>query len=85
MKKKSNITRKLIRDIRKNTTLAVSAAFALVIALTWNDVIREGVTKLIENINLPFSGYVLQLIIAVLVTAICVMGIMFFSRWAEKE
>lgn len=85
MAKKQNIPARIIKDVRKNIAVAISAAFALVIALAWNDAIKEGVNKIVEKLGIPHIGYLFSIITAVAVTVICIIGILLFSKWAEKK
>ena len=59
------------------------AAFGLVIALVWNEAIKEVVHKIIEYFGIPGEG-LFKVLVAVIVTIICVIAILLFSRWAEK-
>ena len=71
--------------IRGKATGAILAAFAFVIALVWRDVIKEGVNEIIKRAGIEGSGYIYTVISALFVTIICVIGIVFFSRWSEKK
>ncbi len=73
------------RDVRKNIATAVLAAFGFMIALVWRDVVKEGVEKLIEYSKLNGDGYVFTILTALVTTLICVVGIIYFSRWSEKK
>lgn len=64
---------------------AVSAAFAFVIALTWNNAIKQGVDKLVESAGLVSSTYLYSLFTALLVTLICVLGIYASSKIGSKS
>ena len=83
-KKKTPLQKKIIREARKKMTFAISAAFALVIALVWNDAIRRGVDLIIQKLGITGSGYLVTILTAVIITFICVMGILIFSKWSEK-
>jgi len=50
----------------------------------WKDVITQGVAALIGLLNLAGSGYIFTFISALITTVICVIGIIYFSRWSEK-
>ena len=78
-------TNKFKSEVRKNITTAILAAFAFIIALVWRDAIQEGVDKLIISFGLFESLYFYKFVVALLVTLICVAGILIFSRYAEKE
>ena len=78
-------TEKFVKAVRKNMAVAISAAFALVIALAWNEAIKEGVNSIVEKLNIPHIGYLFNIITAVIITVICIIGILIFSKWAEKK
>lgn len=63
------------REFKKEMNTAIMAAFGFLIALVWKDVITGFVNKLSEKS--PFQGV---LVSALIVTVICVLGIMLFSR-----
>ena len=73
------------KEIRNKTTTAILAAFAFIIALVWRDVIKEAVDAIVKKAGIEGTGYIYTITSALLVTVICVVGIMFFSRWSEKE
>ncbi len=78
-------SKRFSREVRKNTTTAVLAAFAFIIALVWRDVIQQGVNRLIVYMNLQNDGYAFTVISAIVTTVVCVIGIIYFSRWGEKK
>ncbi len=82
---KSKPAASFVKSVRKNIGIAIVGAFALVIALVWNETIREGVNSLMASLNIPQETYLFKLLAAVIVTVICVIGILIFSRWAEKK
>ena len=72
-------------EMRTRLALAITTAFALVIALYWQDVVKEGVNEMLKIIGMPVvSAYVYRILAAVIVTIICVLGIWYFSKWAQK-
>lgn len=73
------------QDIRNNMAKSVLAAFGFMIALVWRDVVKDGVNKLIAYSNLNGDGYMFTVITALVTTLICVVGIIYFSRWSEKQ
>jgi hypothetical protein len=73
------------QEVRKNIATAILAAFGFMIALVWRDVVKDGVTKLIEYSNLNGDGYTFTVITAFITTILCVIGIIYFSRWSEKK
>ena len=73
----------LAKKVRKNIAIAISAAFAFVIALVWRDAIQEGVNRIVTD-YVPAAGFMFHIISAVFVTIICVTAIIIFSKWSEK-
>ncbi len=78
-------TLKLKSEVKKNVLKATLAAFAFVIALVWRDAIRSGVDKIIEKVGMEGTGYIYQITMALIVTAVCIVGIMVASRIKGKE
>lgn len=77
-------------EVRKQTGTAITTAFALVIALAWQDVIKQTVARIIENLQLSSTELVkatilYQSITAIAITAVCVLGIILATRWSNKE
>lgn len=67
--------RKLKNEFNKAINTAILAAFGFLIALVWKDVITEIVDKLAEYS--PVSG---KIISALIITFICVLGIIVVSK-----
>jgi hypothetical protein len=78
-------SKKFRQEVRKNVATAILAAFGFMIALVWRDVVKDGVTKLIEYSSLTGDGFTFTVITAFITTVICVIGIIYFSRWSEKK
>lgn len=77
--------RRFRREVQKNIGTAILAAFGFVIALVWRDAIQESVDKILRVLNITGTGYFYKILTAIIVTIICVIGIMQVSRWSEKE
>ena len=73
------------KNVRRNTGLAITGAFALIIALTWNDAIKAIVEDLLSYLDVTGTTYYYPLIAALITTIICVTGIMYFSKWSEDK
>jgi len=72
-------------EFKKQTVTAIGAAFALVIALAWNDAIKEGVMSIIGSLGIPAQNiYLYKIYAAVAITIICVIAIILFTRWSAK-
>lgn len=70
---------KFQRELKKSIATAIIAAFGLIIALTWKDVITEFVDK-ISQLS-PIQG---KLIGAVIVTIVATMGILITSKLTNE-
>ena len=66
------------KEFKKQTSTAIMAAFGLVIALSW----REVVMDLVNKIGFPESYGLI--ITAIVVTAFSVLGIFLVSKWASS-
>jgi len=68
----------LRQEFKKQTSTAIMAAFGLIIALSWKDVITDFVDKI---------GFVKSyglLATAVILTIISIVGILLISKWANS-
>lgn len=73
-------------EMKKTVVTAITAAFALIIALAWNDAIKETVTALVTRIGIQLSSvYLYKIYTALIITAICVVAIILFSRWGARQ
>lgn len=80
-----SISKRIHNEVKKNIATAILAAFGFMIALVWRDVVKDGVTKLIEMSGANGDGFWFSIITALITTMICVVGILYFSRWSEKK
>lgn len=71
---------KFRKELFNSTNTAIVAAFGFLIALAWKDVITEAVSK-IEQLS-PMSG---KLISALLITIVCVVGILISTKLLSDE
>lgn len=73
-----------ISDVKINIATAVAAAFGFVIALLWRDVII-GLLKLAglwqEGGFSDTTGAIIAIVVAIVITVVCVFGIMYISKW----
>ena len=73
-------------EFKKHMVTAITAAFALIIALAWNDAIKEVVTAMVAKIGIQLSSvYLYKIYAALIITIICVVAIILFSRWGAKQ
>ncbi|MBD3249644.1 hypothetical protein GF336_06380 [Candidatus Woesearchaeota archaeon] len=75
-------TRKFREELKKRSLLAISGAFALVIALAWNDAIKHTVNSFVMKLGIPETAYMYKIIIALVITAVCIIGIFITSRYS---
>jgi hypothetical protein len=66
------------QEFKKQTSTAIMAAFGLIIALSWKDVI----TDFVSRVNF-FNNYGL-LASAIVLTLVSVLGILLVSKWAKS-
>ncbi len=71
-------------EVKINIATAIAAAFGFVIALLWRDVII-GLLKLgglwQEGGFSDLTGAIIAIVVAVIITVVCVFGIMYISKW----
>ncbi len=73
----------LHKDVKTQTGIALAAAFAFVIAFSWNEFIKEGVDSLVTLLGVN-NAILLRLLAAIVATVIGVIGISYFSKWGKK-
>jgi hypothetical protein len=71
-------------EVKINIATAIAAAFGFVIALLWRDVII-GILKFFElwregGFN-DEMGIVVGVVVVIIITILCVLGIMYISKW----
>jgi hypothetical protein len=72
-------------EVRKHMGTAISAAFALVIALVWKDAIQAFVDTLLKKFNITENLHLYKLVVAIVVTIVCAAGIWIVSKWSEQK
>lgn len=73
------------KEVRKHIITAISAAFAFIMALFWRDAIQSGIDSFLASVGLTGDAYIYKIIVAVVVTIICVIGIVILARMEKKE
>jgi len=72
-----------LSEVKINIATAIAAAFGFIIALIWKEIIvglfaLAGLTvNNIENI----TGAIIAIISGIIITVVCVFGIMYTSKW----
>jgi len=74
--------KKFQKDVRVQMGVALAAAFAFVIAFSWNEFMKEAVTELASLLGFQ-NAILLKLIAAIIATAIGVIGISYFAKWGK--
>lgn len=69
---------------KQHVSTAIIAAFSFLIALSWKDVIVNGTTALISEEIINSSPYIPELISAIVVTIIAMIGILIVTTWAKR-
>jgi hypothetical protein len=77
-----------IKEVKTTIAVAIAGAFGFIIALLWRDVII-GLLKLggwwreggFSNINDAIGG----IIVVIIITLICVVGILYITKWGGIE
>jgi len=72
--------KKFKNEFNKSINTAILAAFGFLVALVWKDVITEAVNKLTA-----FSPVQGKLLSAIIITLVCVMGIMIIAKLLPYE
>jgi len=72
--------KKFNREVKKALYTAFLAAFGFLIALVWRDVIQSWVEKI--SSTSPLQG---QLVSALIVTIICVLGILIVTKFLQVK
>jgi len=72
-----------LSDVKINIATAIAVAFGFIIALIWKEIIvglfaLAGLT--INDIN-DVTGAVIAIVAGVIITLVCVIGIMYISKW----
>jgi len=72
-----------IKEIKSTIATAIAAAFGFIIALIWKDIIVGLVNMTGLSVTAPtnVTSAVVAVITAVILTVICVLGIVYISKW----
>jgi len=73
------------KEFKKQLAIALLAAFAFLIALSWRDFISEIVNKIIIFFGIQGQTYIVKFIAALIITIIAVIGILIFSKYNSDK
>ncbi|MFH1290619.1 MAG: DUF5654 family protein [Nanoarchaeota archaeon] len=71
-------------QFKQHVSTAIIAAFSFLIALSWKDVIVHAVEALIKEEFIGSIPYLSDLIAAIAITLIAILGILLVTSWARK-
>ncbi len=72
-------------EFRKQLSTALIAAFGLVIALSWQAVIKKFIDTIpTQTQTLANYPYLADLYAALIITFLCALGILIISSWSKK-
>jgi hypothetical protein len=76
-----------IKEIKNTISVAIAAAFGFIIALIWKDVIVGLVNMTGLSVTAPtdINSAVVAVVTALVLTIICVLGIIYISKWGGVE
>lgn len=73
------------KEYRKNLVTALSAALAFVMALYIRDVVKTWIEWILEFFSISQgAGLIYQTLVALVVLTLCVLGIVFLSKWKSE-
>jgi len=74
-------------EVKKTIATAIAAAFGFIIALIWRDVIVGlfALVGLTMNAIDSWTGAVVAIVSAIIITVVCVLGILYISKWGESK
>jgi len=78
-----------LKEIKINIATAIAAAFGFVIALIWKEIIidllKRGNLWLTATDSSDPMTILVPIITAIIVTIVCVIGIMYITKWGGVE
>ena len=74
-------------EVKINIATAIAAAFGFVIALVWKEIIVGlfALAGLTINDIADATGAIIAVIAGIIITVVCVIGIMYISKWGGIE
>ena len=72
-----------IKEIKSTIAVSIAAAFGFIIALIWKDIIVGLVNMTGFSVTAPDTptAAVVAIVTALILTIICVIGIVYISKW----
>lgn len=76
-----------IKEVKSTIAIAIAGAFGFIIALIWRDIIiglmNMGGLSVSEFADA--GGAIIAIVIAIIITLICVLGILYITKWGGVE
>ena len=76
-----------MKEVKTTVAVAIGGAFGFVVALIWRDIII-GLLNMadlnVQKFNDPASAAI-AIVVAIVITIICVLGIIYISKWGGVE
>ena len=74
-----------LSDVKINIATAIAAAFGFVIALLWKEIIVDLLKRYDLWLDPANDSIIVPIITALVVTVICVIGIMYITKWGGVD
>lgn len=78
-------TKAFREEFKKQTVIAITAAFAFLIALSWRSPIQNSVDKIVSRLGLSEQIIYYEYLTAVIITILAVLALMIISKWASEK
>jgi hypothetical protein len=72
-------------EFKKQSVIAITAVFAFLIALSWRTPIQNLIDYWINRLGLSGKYLYIEFLSAFLITIICVLGLMWVSKWNTQK
>jgi|SRR3989344_9259674 len=73
------------KEFKKQTLIAITGAFAFLIALTWRTPIQNSIDSLVQRLGLTGQAIYYEYLAAILITIVSVIILIFISKWAVER
>ena len=76
-----------IKEVKSTIAIAIAGAFGFIIALIWRDIIIGLLNMADLNVDKfnDATGAAIAVVVAVIITLICVIGILYITKWGGAE
>lgn len=76
-----------IKEVKSTIAIAIAGAFGFIIALIWRDIIigLMNMAGLSVNQFNDEAGAAIAIVVAIIITLICVFGILYITKWGGVQ